>query len=231
MTGDPAWGARLAVGWARRLTATAPADAAVERRAEINSDVYEHLTSAPGAGLSTLRTSWSVASRAIRGVPADLAWRLRLEVTSHRLGWHLRNSSTVITSLFVVMVPINLLADATPLRLPALLPARAGLWTLTMLLGWSLIVFALASTISRIAKRRTDQSSTLPSLAFDARLRRRVTVVMGVAWAASAVGRFAPQPALVHASAVAWAAFGVSLACYLVLVTAGVLRTLLTLGR
>lgn len=224
-------GATLAAGWTRRLTATAPPDAARERRAEIASDVHEHLALATGAGVSTRWSSWSVASRALRGVPADVAWRVRLELTSRRFRWHLRNSSTVITSLFVVMLPINVLADATPSRLPVLPPAYAGLWMLTMLLGWTLILVAIASVISRIADRRTDDSSQLPSLARDARMRRRVTVVMGVTWAASAVGRFAPHPALVDASSVAWAALGLSLACYLVLVTAGALQGLLTLGR
>ncbi|WP_438854210.1 hypothetical protein [Agromyces sp. M3QZ16-3] len=52
-------------------------DAAVAtgRQDEIASDLHEHAAWAAEAGVGGRRLAWSIGLRAIRGVPADLAWR------------------------------------------------------------------------------------------------------------------------------------------------------------
>lgn len=62
---------RAVLAWARWYTRDLPGDVAADRIAELESDVFEERAAAasePGVGSSIL---W----RAVRGVPADLAWR------------------------------------------------------------------------------------------------------------------------------------------------------------
>lgn len=64
-------GERLALWWVDRYTRGLAEDVRAERRAEIASDVWEHraaVGSAPAVELA-------IASRCLRGVPADLSWR------------------------------------------------------------------------------------------------------------------------------------------------------------
>ncbi|MFF2275611.1 hypothetical protein [Agromyces sp. NPDC058126] len=57
------------IGWCRWYTAELPDEVAAERRAELASDLFEErANSGAGAGASIL-------GRAVRGIPADLAWR------------------------------------------------------------------------------------------------------------------------------------------------------------
>ena len=63
---------RVVLAWARWYTRDLPEDVAAERIAELESDVFEERAAAgdaSGAGRS-------IVGRAIRGVPADLAWRV-----------------------------------------------------------------------------------------------------------------------------------------------------------
>ena len=64
-------GERLALWWVDRYTRGLGADVRAERRAEIASDVWEHRAAAGSAPAVEL----AIASRCLRGVPADLSWR------------------------------------------------------------------------------------------------------------------------------------------------------------
>lgn len=57
------------IGWCRWYTADLPHDVADERRAELASDLFEERAH------SGARATASILGRAIRGIPADLAWR------------------------------------------------------------------------------------------------------------------------------------------------------------
>ena len=57
------------LAWCRWYTADLPAEIAAERRAELASDLFEEREH------SGARATASILWRAIRGVPADLAWR------------------------------------------------------------------------------------------------------------------------------------------------------------
>ncbi|MFA5883661.1 MAG: hypothetical protein WDA60_07410 [Acidimicrobiia bacterium] len=94
-------GAAFARWWADRYTRGLPADVRDRRRAEIASDVFEHLH-ATSAGTADASRGIGVAWRATRGIPADLAWR-RLEkramhgATPDPNGSPLRNAWAVVT--------------------------------------------------------------------------------------------------------------------------------------
>lgn len=57
------------LAWCRWYTADLPAEVAAERRAELTSDLFEERQ------YSGARATRSILARAIRGIPADLAWR------------------------------------------------------------------------------------------------------------------------------------------------------------
>ena len=81
------WLAALVGWWVRLYTRAAPPAEAADRQAEVASDVYEQLAAARadrgGAGGAP-----AVLGRAARGVPADVAWRLRMEGSPGRpQGW------------------------------------------------------------------------------------------------------------------------------------------------
>lgn len=64
-------GGRLALWWVDRYTRGLPETARAERRAEVASDVWEHRASAG----DTWPAQLAIASRCLRGIPADLSWR------------------------------------------------------------------------------------------------------------------------------------------------------------
>jgi hypothetical protein len=221
-------GARLALRWSVLLTATAPAGAGGDRRDEITSDVFEQLATVRAERASDARLSGSIASRALRGIASDVAWRFRLEAVPERWGWHLRHPSTPLTSLFLAMVPVNLVADAGRVRVPSLSPIFTGLWAVTLAMSWVLLAFAAVAATVWLLVMSTSSSQQLPA---GTRLRRWVTAIMAFSWAASTVGRFAPGSELSAFSTVAWAVFGASLLAYVVLVLSRTGIRLLTLGR
>lgn len=62
---------RAVLAWGRWYTSDLPDDLAADRIAELESDVYEERAAADGApGVGR-----SILTRALRGIPADLAWR------------------------------------------------------------------------------------------------------------------------------------------------------------
>ena len=90
-------GARLALRWSTIITMAGPPEACENRRAEITSDVFEHVAAAFALGVSQRRLSWSITERVLRGLPRDIAWRIQLEATPTRCEWHLRHPSTCLT--------------------------------------------------------------------------------------------------------------------------------------
>jgi hypothetical protein len=64
-------GERLALWWVDRYTRGLAPDTRADRRAEVASDVWEHRAAAGDAWSTHLH----IASRCLRGIPADLTWR------------------------------------------------------------------------------------------------------------------------------------------------------------
>lgn len=61
--------------WVRLYTRRLPSHAAVRRRQEIESDLYEHFAEAADAGITGRRLGAEILARVLVGVPADLSWR------------------------------------------------------------------------------------------------------------------------------------------------------------
>lgn len=61
--------------WVRLYTRRLPSHAALRRRQEIESDLYEHFAEAADAGITGRRLGAEILARVLVGVPADLSWR------------------------------------------------------------------------------------------------------------------------------------------------------------
>jgi hypothetical protein len=67
--------ARLVARWARLYTTGLPPEIAGRRVEEIDADVHDHIAHERARGTSERRIALGVASRMLRGVPADVEWR------------------------------------------------------------------------------------------------------------------------------------------------------------
>jgi hypothetical protein len=77
MNGAPAsWSRRAVRGWTQLYTAGAHSAARDARRAQIDSDLWEHAADAQALGRTSRGLAFEVAGRMVRGIPADIAWRL-----------------------------------------------------------------------------------------------------------------------------------------------------------
>jgi hypothetical protein len=78
--------ARLVARWVRLYTRNLPPGAAERRRDEIDADLHDHIAHERAAGTGERRIASSIASRMLRGLPADVAWRghNRKDTMTHR---------------------------------------------------------------------------------------------------------------------------------------------------
>lgn len=68
--------AALTRAWARLYTKGTPADLGEIRRAEIDSDVWEHANDAQENGVPQFVFATQLLGRTLRGIPDDLSWRV-----------------------------------------------------------------------------------------------------------------------------------------------------------
>lgn len=228
MSPDGTAGARFATWWVETITRTAESATALDRRAEIASDVHEQLTDAWQRDASAAG-SRAVVGRVVRGMPADLAWRTGLEIRPSRFAWHLRNPSTAITSLLVLLFPLNMAADAAwPSARDSFLDYRIPLWAATDIVGSCIVLFTVLALATRLSRRWKSVADRYRPQSRLERARRCATAVLGVSLAASAVLRFGP---LDLASGAFWITFVLCVPIYLALVGATLITKALTLGR
>jgi hypothetical protein len=221
-------GARLAMWWACALTRTAPPDAAADRLAEIRADVHDHIMAGRARQLQPGALSRRIAGRALRGMPADITWRLEIECTPERLRWHLRHPGTIVSWLFVPLVLVTLLESAAERMMPAPHLLNVTLRNASLLLSVCLLAFVLAAAIWQLAVRRAaPENAPAARLGSLPRMRRATTTLLGICLAVAGLWRFSPGP-LGAAAAWAWAAFGVCLLVYLAAMIAGGVRGLLS---
>ena len=69
--------ASLVARWVRFYTRDLPAPIAQRRVAEIDADLHDHIAHERANGISDGRIARDIASRLVRGLPADAAWRGR----------------------------------------------------------------------------------------------------------------------------------------------------------
>jgi hypothetical protein len=135
---------RAARRWVRIYTAMLSPDVRDGRRAEIESDLWEHLADARADRVSTSTTQFVVLARVARGSPSDLVWsgRARRQMKESRPMKERRLRIVVVlcAAVFVVnFLATNLLVDNPE--------SRAEIW-------WFLAVpigFFLVGTVGVVA--------------------------------------------------------------------------------
>ncbi len=212
------WAGGLTRRWVALYTRTAPAEDASDRRAEMESDLFDQVSACIERSVSPRQVSGQVLGRAVRGVPADVAWRLDVERAPGRLRWHLMHPSTVLLATWAFLFPINLIADGMASD-EARWSAAGFFGSATVALGAFLIAFAVVSVVLRGRDGLRVQGTTASDLRVD------VLCGMAVAYALSGIWRFAPDP--LHAiAAVGYIAFGLLLVLYLLLAAYSFARSL-----
>jgi hypothetical protein len=137
-------GPRLCARWVRCYTRRLPAGVAAQRRAEIDSDLWEHQHRSLATGRTQAQHEIEVIGRVLSGIPADLSWRrgiLRSQtqpdagvaITPHR-----RTELATTTLRVLAAISIGMVVSL----LPALLP-----WALDDGLGWSEVVWVLGANL------------------------------------------------------------------------------------
>lgn len=79
--------AGLVARWVRLYTRGLPKRLAEERGAELDADLHDHIDHERSRGTAEAEISWSIASRMVRGLPADAWWRTEQ-------GWAIANHVT-----------------------------------------------------------------------------------------------------------------------------------------
>ncbi|MDC3402457.1 hypothetical protein OAX95_00805 [bacterium] len=88
---------RIVGRWVGVYTAGLPDDVAAERRAELDSDIWEQLHDPDNA------TTISIISRLARGVSADLLWRIE---TRYHLGGLMQGTTIIATRIAAALVSL-----------------------------------------------------------------------------------------------------------------------------
>lgn len=72
----------LARGWCKGYTRGLPPDERTARRAEIESDLWEHQAHGRATGVAAADVGFDILVRCATGVPADIAWRRSVRLSA-----------------------------------------------------------------------------------------------------------------------------------------------------
>ena len=93
--------AELVARWVRVYTRELPTPIAQRRVDEINADVHDHIAHERARGTSDRRIALSIASRMVRGLPADASWRGRHTKTAFRSAVRI-----ALGTAFILLLPL-----------------------------------------------------------------------------------------------------------------------------
>ena len=131
--------ARLVGRWVRFYTGKLPASIAQRRIDEIDADLHDHIAHERANGISDARIALAIASRMLRGLAADAAWRGRQAKAAVRhatLEETMKTSNTLSRSAVRVAVGVALILSV---------PLVAMQFTDEVV--WSLADFVLAGAL------------------------------------------------------------------------------------
>ena len=165
---------RVARWWVHAYTASLSTDARDGRRAEIESDLWEHLADAHASQQHRINTEIDVLARVLIGIPADLTWfrRVRRATTETSSMQHTTASTARAVS------PVLAVAIAAALTvLVALILIRFSAF---LLIPIALLVFFGARAV-RARRPSLPQENPMPEPTNRARHHRLLAVAIGSA--------------------------------------------------
>ena len=199
MRGSQLPGARAVLWWCDRYTSAAHDDVRRERRAELIADLHDHVDAARAAGVSEPAIARAVVGRMLRGVPADVLWRIESDWARDRMRSSLSSPELVLGVLFVVLVPVTIAVDlsreftvdATPVgRVYGVMCAAC------FTVAAAYVLHRLGGGLGAVPRRPPTGGQ----------VRRATVLLMFATYPLSGVWRFAPAP-LSYVSGTAWALF------------------------
>lgn len=151
---------RVARVWVHLYTRAVSRDVRDRRRAEIDSDVWEHISDARSRRRTELGGQFEVLRRVVAGIPADVAWVADMRVThkesksmkQRRLQVIVIACASVIIANFIVS---NLIVDDFS-TLPSFW------WVLAVPIGLFLVGIVGIAAGVLLVKERRDSPETLP---------------------------------------------------------------------
>ncbi len=175
--------AELVARWVHFYTRDLPAPVAQRRIDEIDADLHDHITHERANGISERRIARDIASRMLRGLAADVAWRGRqAEAAAHpsTVEETMKTSKPLFRSAVRVALGVALILS---------LPAVAMLFTDEVV--WSLADFVLVGVLL-----------TIIGVALELAVRRagNLAIAIGIAAlgvAAAVLGKADDAPGLV----------------------------------
>jgi hypothetical protein len=151
--------ARVVRRWVRRYTRGLDPAVREVRRAEIESDVWEHRREAAAAGLRPRQTGLEILARMVLGMPADIGWR-RAMPRAEELGVEADMDNRIPT---VWMVPAAIVAAGLNLVLgiagwdPGWIPPQPSVDPFAVVL----VVVGVAGLIGVVLRNRLPKVSGL----------------------------------------------------------------------
>lgn len=151
--------------WVRHYTRELPAPVAQRRIAEVEADLHDHIAHERESGLSDQRIVLGIASRMVRGLVADVAWRARCatlaDQTSTKEQKVARKSRTVYRSAVQVALGV---AVVLALPLVAMLITDDVDWTVADFVVAGVLLAAIG-VVLELAVRRVANRAAAASVA------------------------------------------------------------------
>jgi len=153
--------AELVARWVRFYTRDLPVPIAQRRVDEIDADLHDHIAHERANGISDRRIALGIASRMVRGLAADAAWRGRHAKAAARpstLEEAMKTSKTLYRSAVRVAVGV---AFVLSLPLVAMLITDDVVWSLGDFALAGVLLAAIAVALELAARRAGNLTTAL----------------------------------------------------------------------
>jgi hypothetical protein len=152
--------AELVARWVRFYTRDLPAPIALRRVDEIDADLQDHIAHERANGISDHRIALGIASRMLRGLAADAAWRARqAKVAAHRssLEKTMRRSKPLYRSAVRVALGVALVLS---LPLVAMLITDEVVWSLADFVAAGVLLTVIGAALELAVKKATTRPAS-----------------------------------------------------------------------
>jgi len=152
--------AELVARWVRLYTRDLPTPIAQRRVDEIGADLHDHIAHERANGISDRRIALAIASRLVRGLAADAAWRGRHAKATHSstLEKAMKTNKTLYRSAIRVALGVALILS---LPLVAMLITDDVVWSLADFAAAGVFLAAIGVSLELAVRRAGNLAAAL----------------------------------------------------------------------
>jgi hypothetical protein len=153
--------AELVAHWVRFYTRDLPTPVAQRRVDEIDADLHDHIAHERANGISDRRIAFGIASRMVRGLAADVAWRGRhtkAGAHSSTLEEAMKTSETLYRSAVRVALGVAFILS---LPLVAMLITDDVVWSLADFVAAGVLLTAIGVVLEMAVKRAGNLATAI----------------------------------------------------------------------